>query len=159
MPGPVFERKMRVGARTKLENYCLILRNTMSKKACRDQLYGGDPDHKLHQAVEKLTDWLNKNQLAKKHEFENQWDQIESVVTQVMNAQRLKEHEEEINAQRLKELEEIKARRLKELEEINAQRLEELEEIKAQRLKWKPPLPTGPPPSHLLSGRPGPYVR
>merc|ERR1712001_658030 len=61
--------KNKIEAKNGLENYCFTLRNTMQEDKLQDKFEGGDKE-KIEAAVQETLDWLDKNQLAEKDEFE-----------------------------------------------------------------------------------------
>merc|ERR1712226_741780 len=66
-----------------LENYCFQMRNTLSDDKLKDKFEGGDKE-KIEEAVQEALDWLDKNQLAEKDEFEAKQKEIEGVVNPIM---------------------------------------------------------------------------
>merc|ERR1712203_1079872 len=65
------------------ENYCFTMRNTLSEEKLKDKFEAGDKD-KIEKAVQDALDWLDKNQLAEKDEFEAQQKELEGVVNPIM---------------------------------------------------------------------------
>merc|ERR1712046_327743 len=61
--------KSKVEAKNGLENYCFTMRNTLQEEKLKDKFEAGDKD-KIEAAVKDALDWLDKNQLAEKEEFE-----------------------------------------------------------------------------------------
>merc|ERR1719450_1759773 len=61
--------KSKVEAKNGLENYCFTMRNTLSEEKLQDKFEAGDKE-KVEKAVQETLDWLDKNQLAEKDEFE-----------------------------------------------------------------------------------------
>merc|ERR1711941_247260 len=66
-------------AKNGLENYCFQMRNTLSD----DKFKSGDKE-KIESAVQDALDWLDKNQLAEKDEFEAKQKEIEGIVNPIM---------------------------------------------------------------------------
>merc|ERR1711957_779642 len=66
-----------------LENYCFTMRNTLSEEKLKDKFEGDDKD-KIEKAVQETLDWLDKNQLAEKDEFEAKQKELEGVVNPIM---------------------------------------------------------------------------
>merc|ERR1712138_145409 len=66
-----------------LENYCFQMRNTLSDDKLKDKFEAGDKE-KIEKAVQDTLDWLDKNQLAEKDEFEAQQKELEGVVNPIM---------------------------------------------------------------------------
>merc|ERR1712075_37116 len=58
-----------------LENYCFTMRNTLNEEKLKD---------KFEKAVQESLDWLDKNQLAEKDEFEAKQKELEGVVNPIM---------------------------------------------------------------------------
>merc|ERR1712217_228475 len=66
-----------------LENYCFTMRNTLQEEKLKDKFEPGDKD-KIEAAVKEALDWLDKNQLAGKDEFESKQKELEGVVNPIM---------------------------------------------------------------------------
>merc|ERR1719226_327300 len=66
-----------------LENYCFQMRNTLSDDKLKDKFEAGDKE-KIESAVQDTLDWLDKNQLAEKDEFEAKQKELEGVVNPIM---------------------------------------------------------------------------
>merc|ERR1711998_616163 len=66
-----------------LENYCFTMRNTLQEEKLKDKFEGDDKD-KIEKAVQEALDWLDKNQLAEKDEFEARQKELEGVVNPIM---------------------------------------------------------------------------
>merc|ERR1719169_410321 len=75
--------KTKVEAKNGLENYCFTMRNTLQEEKLKDKFEPGDKD-KIEAAVKDALDWLDKNQLAEKDEFEAKQKEIEGVVNPIM---------------------------------------------------------------------------
>lgn len=75
--------KEKVEAKNGLENYCYTLRNTLDEEKLKDKIEGDDRK-KIEEAVQSALDWLDKNQLAEKDEFEAKQKELESVVNPIM---------------------------------------------------------------------------
>merc|ERR1711939_375762 len=67
--------KGKVEAKNGLENYCFTMRNTLQEEKLKEKFEGGDKE-----AIENALDWLDKNQLAEKDEFEAKQKELEGVV-------------------------------------------------------------------------------
>merc|ERR1712164_114685 len=65
------------------ENYCFTMRNTLQEEKLKDKFEGDDKD-KIEKAVQETLDWLDKNQLAEKDEFEAKQKELEGVVNPIM---------------------------------------------------------------------------
>merc|ERR1712080_741144 len=57
------------------ENYCFTMRNTLSEEKLQDKIEAG---------VQETLDWLDKNQMAEKDEFEAKQKDVEGVVNPIM---------------------------------------------------------------------------
>merc|ERR1719388_336730 len=75
--------KAKIEAKNGLENYCFTMRNTLSEEKLQDKFEGDDKD-KIEKAVQEALDWLDKNQLAEKDEFEAKQKELEGVVNPIM---------------------------------------------------------------------------
>merc|ERR1711979_45203 len=73
----------KVEAKNGLENYCFTMRNTLQEEKLKEKLEGGDKD-KIEKAVQDALDWLDKNQLAEKDEFEAKQKELEGIVNPIM---------------------------------------------------------------------------
>merc|ERR1712021_228568 len=77
------QNKGKVEAKNGLENYCFTMRNTLQEEKLKDKFEDGDKD-KIEKAVQDALDWLDKNQLAEKDEFEAKQKELEGVVNPIM---------------------------------------------------------------------------
>merc|ERR1712048_759623 len=77
------QNKQKIEAKNGLENYCFQMRNTLSDDKLKDKFEGGDKE-KIESAVQEALDWLDKNQLAEKDEFEAKQKEIEGIVNPIM---------------------------------------------------------------------------
>merc|ERR1712070_209405 len=75
--------KKKTESRNGLENYCFNLRNSMDDPNLKDK-FEGDDKNKIEEAVKEALDWLDKNQLAEKEEFEAKQKEVEGVVNPIM---------------------------------------------------------------------------
>merc|ERR1712023_119129 len=75
--------KSKVEAKNGLENYCFTMRNTLQEEKLKDKFEAGDKD-KIEKAVQDALDWLDKNQMAEKDEFEAKQKELEAVVNPIM---------------------------------------------------------------------------
>merc|ERR1711865_1092115 len=66
-----------------LENYCFAMGNTLQEEKLKEKFEGGDKD-KIEAAVQETLDWLDKNQLAEKDEFETKQKELEGTVNPIM---------------------------------------------------------------------------
>merc|ERR1711945_75947 len=71
--------KVKIEAKNGLENYCFQMRNTLSD----DKFKAGDKE-KIEKAVQDALDWLDKNQMAEKDEFEAKQKEVEGIVNPIM---------------------------------------------------------------------------
>merc|ERR1719253_85463 len=77
------QNKSKIEAKNGLENYCWTMRNTLQEEKIKDKFEGDDKD-KIEKAVQEALDWLDKNQLAEKDEFEAKQKELEGVVNPIM---------------------------------------------------------------------------
>jgi len=70
--------KAKIEAKNGLENYCFTMRNTLQEEKLKDKFEGDDKD-KIEKAVQEALDWLDKNQLAEKDEFQAKQKELEGV--------------------------------------------------------------------------------
>merc|ERR1711990_342186 len=75
--------KSKVEAKNGLENYCFTMRNTLQEEKLKEKFEDGDKD-KIEAAVKDALDWLDKNQMAEKEEFEAKQKELEGVVNPIM---------------------------------------------------------------------------
>merc|ERR1711988_883673 len=75
--------KEKIEAKNTLENYAYQVRNTIDEAAFKDKFEGDDKD-KIEKAVQEALDWLDKNQLAEKDEFEAKQKELERIVNPIM---------------------------------------------------------------------------
>jgi len=77
------QNKGKVEAKNGLENYCFTMRNTLQEEKLKEKFEDGDKE-KIEKAVQDALDWLDKNQLAEKDEFEAKQKELEGVVNPIM---------------------------------------------------------------------------
>jgi len=77
------QQKHKIEAKNGLENYCFTMRNTLNEEKLKDKFEAGDKE-KIEKAVQDALDWLDKNQLAEKDEFEAKQKEVEGVVNPIM---------------------------------------------------------------------------
>jgi len=77
------QNKGKVEAKNGLENYCFTMRNTLQEEKLKEKFEGGDKEA-IEKAVQETLDWLDKNQLAEKDEFEAKQKELEGVVNPIM---------------------------------------------------------------------------
>merc|ERR1740121_3229145 len=75
--------RMKIEAKNGLENYCFTMRNTLNEEKLKEK-FEGDDKEKIEKAVQETLDWLDKNQLAEKDEFEAKQKDLEGVVNPIM---------------------------------------------------------------------------
>merc|ERR1712207_130818 len=75
--------KSKVEAKNGLENYCFTMRNTLQEEKLQDK-FEADDKSKIEKAVQETLDWLDKNQLAEKDEFEAKQKELEGIVNPIM---------------------------------------------------------------------------
>merc|ERR1711964_340390 len=75
--------KAKVEAKNGFENYCFTMRNTLQEEKLKEKFDSGDKE-KIEKAVQDGLDWLDKNQLAEKEEFEAKQKELEGVVNPIM---------------------------------------------------------------------------
>ncbi|CDI80166.1 Heat shock protein, related [Eimeria acervulina] len=75
--------KQRVEAKNALENYCYSMRGTMEDEKIKDKISAEDREAATS-AIQKALDWLDKNQLAEKEEFEAKQKEVEAVCTPIV---------------------------------------------------------------------------
>merc|ERR1711957_763353 len=66
-----------------LENYCFTMRNTLQEEKLKEKFESGDKEN-IESAVQEALDWLDKNQLAEKEEFEAKQKELEGIVNPIM---------------------------------------------------------------------------
>merc|ERR1712166_1537978 len=77
------QNKSKVEAKNGLENYCFTMRNTLNEEKLKEKFEAGDKEA-IEKAVQDALDWLDKNQLAEKDEFEAKQKELEGVVNPIM---------------------------------------------------------------------------
>merc|ERR1712064_166855 len=77
------QNKQKIEAKNGLENYCFTMRNTLNEEKLMDK-FEGDDKNKVEAAVQETLDWLDKNSLAEKDEFEAKQKELEGVVNPIM---------------------------------------------------------------------------
>merc|ERR1712127_598294 len=75
--------RSKIEAKNGLENYCFTMRNTLQEEKLKDKFEPGDQE-KIEKAVQETLDWLDKNQLAEKDEFEGKQKELEGTVNPIM---------------------------------------------------------------------------
>merc|ERR1711959_590987 len=75
--------KQKIEAKNGLENYRFTMRNTLQEDKLKDKFEAGDKEN-IEKAVQDALDWLDKNQMAEKDEFEAKQKDVEGVVNPIM---------------------------------------------------------------------------
>jgi L1 cell adhesion molecule like protein len=74
--------KEKIEAKNGLENYCFQMRNSMDGDL-KDKFEEGDKE-KIEEAVKEALDWLDKNQMAEKDEFDAKQKEVEAIANPIM---------------------------------------------------------------------------
>merc|ERR1712190_442039 len=75
--------KAKVEAKNGLENYCFNLKNTLEEEKLKDKFEPGDKEQ-VEAAVKEALEWLEKNQMAEKDEFEAKQKEVEGIANPIM---------------------------------------------------------------------------
>mmetsp|Transcript_24045 Transcript_24045/g.74714 ORF Transcript_24045/g.74714 Transcript_24045/m.74714 type:complete len:647 (-) Transcript_24045:195-2135(-) len=75
--------RLRIEAKNGLENYCFTMRNTLNDEKLRDKIEEADKE-RIQKAVADALDWLDRNQLAERDEYEAKQKELETVVNPIM---------------------------------------------------------------------------
>jgi len=75
--------KAKTESKNGLENYCFSLKNTLEDEKLKDKFEAGDKE-KIEEAAKEALDWLEKNQMAEKEEFEAKQKEVEGVANPIM---------------------------------------------------------------------------
>jgi len=75
--------KSKIEAKNGLENYCYSLKNTLQEEKLKEKFEAGDKE-KIEEVIQNALDWLEKNQMAEKDEFEAKQKEVEGVVNPIM---------------------------------------------------------------------------
>lgn len=75
--------KHRVEAKNGLENYCYTLRNSMQEEQLKDKFSESDKDA-MEKKIKETLDWLDKNQMAEKEEYDHHQKDLEAVANPIM---------------------------------------------------------------------------
>merc|ERR1711953_1398219 len=70
--------RVKIEAKNSLENYCFTWGNTLNEEKLTEKFEPGDKE-KVEKEVQNTLDWLDKNQLAEKDEFEAKQKELEGV--------------------------------------------------------------------------------
>jgi len=77
------EFKARVEAKNGLENYCYQMKGTIEDEKVKDKIDPADKEKALS-ALKEALDWLEKNQMAEKEEFEHKQKEVEGVCSPIV---------------------------------------------------------------------------
>eukprot|EP01066_Platyproteum_vivax_P017267 Platyproteum_vivax@DN7333_c0_g1_i2.p1 len=75
--------RLRVEGKNSLENYCFSMRNSMQEEKLAEKMEPADKEA-VEKAIKDALDWLERNQLAEKEEFEAKLKEVEAVCNPVM---------------------------------------------------------------------------
>jgi L1 cell adhesion molecule like protein len=75
--------KQKIEAKNGLENYCYSMRNTLSEEKLKEKFEGDDKEN-IEKALQETLDWLDRNQMAEKDEFDAKQKELEAVVNPIM---------------------------------------------------------------------------
>jgi len=75
--------RQKIEAKNGLENYCYSMKNTLQEEKLKEKFQGEDKD-KITKGVDETLEWLEKNQLAEKDEFEAKQKDLEAIVNPIM---------------------------------------------------------------------------
>merc|ERR1712117_585935 len=75
--------RQKIEAKNGLENYCFTMRNTLNEEKLQEKFEAADKAA-IEKAVQDTLDWLDKNQLAEKDEFEAKQKELEGIVNPIM---------------------------------------------------------------------------
>jgi len=75
--------RMKIEAKNGLENYCFTMRNSLNEEKLKDKFEVQDKE-KIEKVIQETLDWLDKNQLAEKDEFDAKQKEVEGVVNPIM---------------------------------------------------------------------------
>jgi len=75
--------KAKIEAKNGLENYCFTMRNTLSEEKLKDK-FSEEDKSTIEKGVQDTLDWMDKNQLAEKDEFEAKQKELEQIVNPIM---------------------------------------------------------------------------
>jgi L1 cell adhesion molecule like protein len=75
--------KEKIDAKNGLENYCFQMRNSLEDSNLKDKFEPADKEA-IENAVKEALDWLEKNQLAEKEEFDAKQKEVEGIANPIM---------------------------------------------------------------------------
>ncbi|XP_055389113.1 LOW QUALITY PROTEIN: heat shock 70 kDa protein-like [Condylostylus longicornis] len=76
-------QKERIDSKNALENYCFSMRSTLDEEKMKTVIDAGDRE-KAEVAIKESLDWLERNQLAEKPEFDAKMKELEAVCNPIM---------------------------------------------------------------------------
>jgi len=77
------QTKAKIEAKNGLENYCYTMKNTLQEEKLKDKIDAADKE-KIEAALTETLDWLDKNQMAEKDEFDAKQKDLEAIVNPIM---------------------------------------------------------------------------
>eukprot|EP00396_MALV-II-16_sp_LP-1_P000436 gene437-13_t len=75
--------KEKIEAKNGLENYCFSMRNSLDEPNLKDKFEAEDKEA-IENAVKEALDWLEKNQMAEKDEFDAKQKEVEAIANPIM---------------------------------------------------------------------------
>jgi len=75
--------KARVESKNTLENYCFTMKSTMGEEGLKDKVDAADKS-KVEALITETLEWLERNQLATKEEFDDKQKELEAVCNPIM---------------------------------------------------------------------------
>lgn len=76
-------QKTRIDAKNTLENYCFSMRSTLDEEKIKTVIDSADKET-AEKAIKETLDWLDKNQLAEKPEFDSKMKDLEAICNPIM---------------------------------------------------------------------------
>jgi len=77
------EHKQKIEAKNGLENYCYTMRNTLMEEKLKDK-FTADDKEKIEKKITETLEWVEKNHLAEKDEFDAKQKELEAIVNPIM---------------------------------------------------------------------------
>jgi len=75
--------KVKIEAKNNLENYCFNMKNSLDEPNLKDK-FSEEDKTAIQNAVQGALDWLDKNQLAEKEEFDAKQKEVEAIANPIM---------------------------------------------------------------------------
>ncbi|KAF8819647.1 chaperonin protein BiP [Cardiosporidium cionae] len=75
--------RSRIEARNALENYCYQMKNSISDEKIKEKMSTSDRET-AENAIKEALEWIDKNQLAEKEEFESKLKEVEGVCSPII---------------------------------------------------------------------------